>query len=128
MTDPNPNNYVGINATIVGYVAANPRPPAYDRQDERGIREIPIPINHGYRNNDGDWVDTSTTWVNYVAAGTGVELIENIRKGDKVKIEGARVETRQYEDKDGNARIGVDARFGTVTVLEQADSDDDAPF
>lgn len=129
MTDINPSNYVGINATIVGYVAANPRPPAYDRDDMRGLREVPIPINHGYRTDDGDWVDTSTTWINYVAASDAAKDLESrVRKGDKVRIDNARLETRQYEDKDGNARIGVDARFGTLTVLESSDDGDDSPF
>jgi len=128
----NPNNYIGINATIVGYVAADPRPPAYDRDDERGIREIPIPINHGYKNRDGDWVETSTTWINYVAAGDAADSLESkVRKGDKIRLDDTRLETRQYKDKEGNARIGVEARFGNLTVLEEGDgrgSGGDKPF
>lgn len=127
MTDPNPNNYVGINATVVGYAASDPRPPAYDKDGTRGILEVPIPIGHGYRDKDtGEWKETSTTWVNLVAAGTGVGAVQDIRKGDKIKVENARLETRQYTDRNGDAKIGVDIRFGTVTVLERAD--EGAPF
>lgn len=129
MTEINPSNYVGINATVVGYAASDPRPPAYDKSGERGILEVPIPIGHGYRDKEtGDWKETSTTWVNLIAAGSGVGEVQDIRKGDRIRVDNARMETRQYTDKNGNARIGVDIRFGTVTVLEAADPIDDAPF
>lgn len=134
MTTINPQNYTGISAVIVGYVATDPRPPAYDKEDKRGLREIAIPIGHGYRNKDtGEWVETSTTWVNYVAAGDAADdLVARVGKGDKIRLDDVRLETRQYTDKEGNPKIGVDARYGTLTVLESnrpdPQDDDEAPF
>lgn len=133
MTSINPNNYISADLTLVGYAASGPRNPAYDKEGKRGVKEIPIPINEGYKDREtGEFIQTGTTWYQYVAAGDGVATIEDIRKGDKVRIDGARQSVREYTDKDGNARVGIELRFGTVTVLEQGDNHDedtdDAPF
>lgn len=113
----NPNNYIGVSATIVGYAASAPRNPLYDPEGTRGVKELPIPINEGYK-KDGEFVETGTTWYNYVAAGSGVDSIAHIQKGDKVRIDDAKMEVREYKTKDGTEKLGISLRFGTVTVLE----------
>lgn len=129
MTNINPNNYISADLTLVGYVATNPRPPAYVTDGSRRVLEVPIPINEGYKSRDtGEFIQTGTTWYQYVAAGDGVSVVESIRKGDKVRIDGARQSVREYKTKEGESRLGIELRFGTITVLEQADPDDDAPF
>lgn len=129
MTNINPNNYISADLTLVGYAASGPRNPAYDKEGKRGVKEIPIPVNEGYKDRDsGEFIQTGTTWYNYVAAGEGVSVIEGIRKGDKIRLDGARQSVREYTNKDGETKLGIELRFGTVTVLEQADPDDEAPF
>lgn len=127
MSGINPQNYVGAANTLVGYAASGPRNPGYDKEGTRGVKEIPIPINEGYK-KDGEFVQTGTTWYTYVAAGSGVELIEDIRKGDKIRIDGAKQEVREYKSKAGEDKLGISLRFGTITVLEQSDPDGEDPF
>lgn len=129
MTETNPQNYIGATLTIVGYAASAPRSPLYDKDGSKGVLELPIPINEGYK-KDGDWVQTGTTWYQYVAGGSGADDLRDIgiQKGDKVRIDGAKQEVREYQDKEGNNRLGINLRFGTITVLEQADPVEEAPF
>ena len=129
----NPNNYVGVSATIVGYAASDPQNPPYDKEGTRGVKEFSIPINEGYM-KDGEFVQTGTSWYTYTAGGSGVDLISHIRKGDKVRIDDAKLETREYETKTGEKKLGLGLRFGNVTVLESVQgsptdtTDDDLPW
>lgn len=114
----NENNYIGANATVVGYAASDARPPAYDKDGERGILEVSIPVNEGYK-KDGEFVQTGTTWYTITGASDYAQnVLAPIKKGDKIRVEDAKQEVREYKDKDGNAKLGISLRFGTVTVLE----------
>lgn len=122
----NENNYPGLTATLVGYAAGPARTPAYDKQGTKGILELSIPISEGYK-KDGEFVQTGTTWYRYVAGGDFAQnVIAPIQKGDKVRIEDAKQEVREYQDKDGNTKLGIELRFGTVTVVEPAKATADA--
>lgn len=129
----NENNYIGANATVVGYAASDARPPAYDKNGERGILEVSIPVNEGYR-KDGEFVQTGTTWYTITGASDYAQnVLAPIKKGDKVRVEDAKQEVREYKDKDGNTKLGITLRFGTVTVLESksdgfAPDDDETAF
>lgn len=123
----NENNYIGATTTLVGYAATGPRNPAYDKNGERGVKEIPVAINEGYK-KDGEFVQTGTTWYNYVAAGSGVDLISGINKGDKIRIDDAKQEVRSFKNKDGEEKLGISLRFGTVTVLEAAAGEEEKPW
>jgi single-stranded DNA-binding protein len=114
----NEKNYIGANATVVGYAASGARPPAYDKDGSRGILEISIPVNEGY-SKDGEFVQTGTTWYTITGASDYAQnVLAPIKKGDKVRVEDAKQEVREYKDKDGNTKLGITLRFGTVTVLE----------
>lgn len=128
----NGNNYISADLTLVGYLASDLRKPAYlKNNDSRDVLSFSIAINEGYK-KDGEFIQTGTTWYNYEAAAAGADMLRDlgIGKGDKVRIDGARQAVREYEDKDGNARLGITLTFGDVTVLEYADrdEDDEAPF
>ena len=116
----NPNNYPGASATVVGWAASDARTPAYDKAGERGILEVPIPVNEGY-SKDGEFVKTGVTFYTYSGAGEFAEnVLANVKKGDKIRVEDAKQEVREYKDKDGNAKLGITLRYGTFTVLESA--------
>ena len=126
----NPQNYQGISATIVGYAAADAEYPAYDKSGERGISEVRVPINHGYKDkNTDEWKETGTTWVTVTGK---TDTIGHIRKGDKVRVDDAKFESREFTRKDGSIGQAFQTSFGTVTVLESkggsVDEDDGAPF
>ena len=137
MSETNPNNYQGATVTIVGYAAGEAKPPAYDKEGTKGVLQLSIPISEGFKDkNTGEWVEKSTTWYSYSAAGEYAETLKTVRKGDKVRIEDAKQEVREYTSKDGTGKLGIELRFGTLVILESkgapaADSagfSDEAPF
>lgn len=126
----NPNNYRGITATIVGYASADAGFPAFDKQGKRGISEVRVPIGHGYKDKQsGDWKETGTTWVTVTGR---TDDIGQIRKGDLIRVDDAKFESREFTRKDGSIGQAFQTSFGTVTVLESksgtSDDDDSAPF
>ncbi len=112
----NPSNYIGVSNTIVGYAASDARPPAYDKDGSKGVLEVAIPINEGYK-KDGEFVQTGTTWYSIVSGGDAANDLKRIRKGDKVRVDDAKQEVREYES-NGEKKLGITLRFGKVTVLE----------
>lgn len=124
----NENNYVGVSATLVGYVAVDPRYPGYDKNGERGYKEVPVAINEGYK-KDGEFVQTGTTW--YAWSVHQDDLPANVVKGAKIRIDDAKQEVREYENKEGEKVKAISLRFGTLTVLESpasATDSDEEPF
>ncbi len=67
------------------------------------------------RKQGDDWVD-HTEWHNIVVFGRRAELCgEYLQKGSQVYVEG-RIQTRKWEDRDGNTRytteiVGLDVQF-----------------
>lgn len=116
----NPNNYLGAANTLVGYLAGPAQSPAFDKDGSRGVLEVSIPINEGYK-KDGEFVQTGTTWYRYQGAGDFAQnTLAPLNKGDKVRIDGAKQEVREYTDREGNKRLGITLTFGTLQVLEPA--------
>jgi len=118
----NPNNYIGATTTVVGYAAGEARFPAYDKEGSKGVLEVSIPINEGYK-KDGDFVKTGTTWYTYSASGDYAEALKTVKKGDKVRVDDAKQEVREYTNKDGETVKAIGLRFGTLTVLESAEEE-----
>lgn len=112
----NPSNYTGVSATIVGWAATDPRPPAYDKDGSKGVIEVPIAHNEGYT-KDGEFVKTGTTWYSVVAAGDAANELKRIKKGDKIRVDDAKQEVREFET-GGEKKLGITLRFGKVTVLD----------
>lgn len=120
----NPNNIIGANTTLVGYVATEPRYPAFDKEGKRGLKEIPIAHSEGYK-KDGEWVTTGTTWYSVMVKEEFLASTP-IGKGDKIRVDDAKQEVREYTNKDGETKIGITLSFGDITVLESKSSGD--PF
>lgn len=115
-------NFIGFDATVVGFVRRGPENPAYDKEGTRGFVQVTIPIDERYQ-KDGEWITKGTLWVRYTAKP---EYLDGAGVGDKVRIEGAQVGTPYISDK-GN--VSVDLTYGTFTVLEKARTDsDEEPF
>jgi single-stranded DNA-binding protein len=126
----NENNYVGATVTLVGYAAGPAKTPAYDKDGGKGILELSIPVNEGYKPAGGEFVKTGTTWYTVSAAGDYAAQLSAINKGDKVRVDGAKQEVREYTDREGNKKLGISLRYGTITVLEAASGGpvDESPF
>ena len=116
MNNINPNNYDGANITVVGRAGGEPQ-----RKDFNGggsISELSIAVSQGYK-KDGEWVDTGTTW--YTLTASGDYAADNwpvVGKGDKVRVDDGRLETREFTRKDGSTGQQFQIRFGTLTVVE----------
>lgn len=118
----NPNNYPGVSTTIVGWAAAGPRSPAYDKDGTKGVIEVPIAHQEGY-SKDGEFVKTNTTWYAVTAGGEAANELKRIGKGDKIRVDDAKQEVREYVNKDGEKVQAITLRFGKITVLQRAGGD-----
>jgi len=129
MTNANPGNYVGASTTVVGWAASDARFPAYDKDGTKGILEVTIPINEGYK-KDGEFVQTGTTWYVYSGAGDFAQnTLAGIKKGDKIRVDDAKQEVREYKNKDSEDKLGITLRFGSFEVLESASGpSEESPF
>ena len=113
----NENNYEGANVTIVGRAGGEAKPPAYDKDGSKGILELSIAVSQGYK-KDGEWVDTGTAWYVHTAAGEHAEVLAQVGKGDKVRLDDAKLEYREFTRKDDTVGQQFATKFGTLTILE----------
>lgn len=83
----------------------------------QAVCHFPIATSEKWKNkNTGDW-DERTEWHNIVVWGKQAELCkEYLSKGRTVFIEG-RIQTRSWEDKDGNKRYTTEIVAMTVRFL-----------
>lgn len=132
----NENNHPGANVTIVGYAGGPAEWPPYDKQGQRGFKQVRIAVGEGYKNKDtGEWVDQGTTWYTHTDQAETLDAL-GIGKGDKVRIDEARLSAREFTRKDNSIGQAFETRYGTVTVLEsksggapaQQSYSDDTPF
>lgn len=124
--DQNQNNYEGATITLVGRAGTDAENPAYDKEGSRGVKQVRVAVGQGYKNKDtGEWVDTGTTW--YTVTGRADD-IGHVHRGDKVRLDDARLETREFDRKDGSKGQAFETRFGTLTVLESKSADSGSPF
>jgi hypothetical protein len=128
----NENNYPGATTILVGYAAGNPEYPPYDREGKRGFKQLSVAVNEGYKPKDGgDFVQTGTTWYRIEKhEDAWAEL--GVGKGDKIRLDGAKQEVREYQDKNGDSKLGITLTYGDLMVLESKNggsaSDEEAPF
>lgn len=119
----NPNNYPGATTTLVGYAAGNPEYPAYDKEGKRGFKQLSVAVNEGYK-KEGEFVQTGTTWYRIEKHEEAwAEL--GVSKGDKIRLEDAKQEVREYKNKDGDSALGITLSYGELTVLESKSSGGD---
>lgn len=118
MSGINPNDYPGANVTIVGYAGGEVEERSFPKGGS--VAQLSIGVGTGYKKDD-EWVDTGTNWYTLTASPDYAQ--ENwpvVEKGDKVRIDDARLEFKSYNTKDGDARTDATLRFGTLVVLESA--------
>jgi single-strand DNA-binding protein len=85
----------------------------------QAVTQFTVAVNRNFRGPDGNWQE-ETEWFRVVAWGPLAErTAEYLRKGRKVYVEG-RLQTRQWEDKDGQKRYTTELVANTVTALDRA--------
>jgi single-strand DNA-binding protein len=90
----------------------------------QAVTQFTVAVNRNYKGQNGEWQE-ETEWFRVVVwAAMAERAAENLRKGNKVYIEG-RLQTRQWEDKDGQKRYTTELVANQVTNLERRSRDED---
>lgn len=122
MSDTNPKNFDGATVTLVGRAGG---PVEVKEFKSSSQAQLSIAVGTGYKNKQTDeWVDTGTNW--YTLTATADYARDNwpaVGKGDKVRVDDARLELKGYVKKDGEAGVDATLRFGTLVIVEVKDND-----
>ncbi len=82
------------------------------------VTTLLVATSESYKNQDGSVTD-KTTWHNIVTFRNMAESCSNyLRKGSLVFVEG-KLQTRNYQDKDGNTRYVTEIIAETVKFLDR---------
>lgn len=89
-------------------------------QPDVAVAKFPLATDESYKRKDGNWENRST-WHNIVAWRNTAQYAENnIRKGQLVYVEG-KIQTRKYEDKNGQERYITEIVANSVRILNKRD-------
>ena len=92
----------------------------------QAVTQFTVAVNRNYKDPNGEWKE-ETEWFRVVAwAALAERTAENLRKGRKVYVEG-RLQTRQWEDKDGQKRYTTELIASTVSALDSRSREEGAP-
>ena len=85
-------------------------------EPEQGLSKRPDPIDGNWTNKEGG-KETRTEWHRIVAFGKLAEICaEYLNKGKQVYVEG-RLQSRSWEDKEGNKRWTTEVVANNVVML-----------
>jgi single-strand DNA-binding protein len=86
---------------------------------DQKMARFSLATNHVYYNAKGEKVE-ETDWHNIKAFGKVVDIIEKfVKKGQEIAIEG-RLNTNNWEDKDGKKRQSFDIILSELVLLQKA--------
>ena len=89
----------------------------------QAVTQFTVAVNRNYKDGQGEWQE-ETEWFRVVAWGPLAErTAEYLRKGRKVYVEG-RLQTRQWEDRDGQKRYTTELIAQTCTPLDRRPQED----
>ena len=114
---------VGVNKVIlIGNLGKNPDvvtfPQDPRREDGTVVKKASFPLatTEFHKNRDGEKIE-QTEWHNVVCWRSLAEIAEKIlRKGSQLYVEG-KLQTRSWEDKEGNRRYITEVVADNFTVL-----------
>lgn len=117
MSEINSKNYEGASVVVVGRASGPYEVKTFTNGSQA---QLSVAVGTGYKKND-EWVDTGTNW--YTLTATESYASQNwpdVQKGDKVRIDDARLESKPYLKKDSTPGVDNQLRFGTLVVLEHS--------
>ncbi len=89
------------------------------------VCNIRLATNESYKDSSGEWVE-KTEWHSVVAWARLAEICnEYLKKGSQVYFEGS-LQTRSWEDKDGNTRYTTEVKAKEMMILSGSGSGDGA--
>lgn len=88
------------------------------------VAKFSVATNENYRDKSGEW-QTLTEWHNVVVwRGLAERAERSLKKGMQVYIEG-KLNTRKWQDSDGNDRYTTDVVANYMRILEKRESSSD---
>lgn len=107
-------------AMIIGRLGQDPD--VRYTQSNTAVANLSVATSERYKDSTGEWKE-NTEWHRVVAWGRLAEICqEYLKKGSLVYIEGP-IQTRQWEDKDGQTRYTTEIKALTMTMLDSKNSD-----
>lgn len=101
-------------AMIIGHVGADPE--MRYTNNNTPVTNLSVATNTTTQDQQGNRQD-QTEWHRVNLFGRLAEVAQNyLKKGSMVYVEG-RLQTRQYEDRDGNTRYSTEILANTMTML-----------
>ncbi len=80
------------------------------------VCNLRIATNESYKDTNGEWVER-TEWHSVVAWGRLAEICnEYLKKGSQAYFEGS-LQTRSYEDRDGNTKYATEIKAREMMML-----------
>lgn len=110
-------------AMIIGRLGQDPD--VRYTQSNTAVANMSIATSERYKDKSGEWKET-TEWHRVVAWGRTAEICqEYLKKGSQVYIEGP-IQTRQWEDKEGQTRYTTEIKALKMTMLDSKGSNGSA--
>ena len=113
-------------AMIIGRLGQDPD--VRYTQSNTAVANLSVATSERYKDNMGEWKE-NTEWHRVVAWGRLAEICqEYLKKGSQVYIEGP-IQTRKWEDKEGQTRYTTEIKALTMTMLDSkgSSSSEDVP-
>ncbi|MGD8747358.1 MAG: single-stranded DNA-binding protein [Balneolaceae bacterium] len=102
-------------AMIIGRLGQDPD--VRYTQSNTAVANLSIATSERYKDNMGEWKE-NTEWHRVVAWGRLAEICqEYLKKGSQVYVEGP-IQTRKWEDKEGQTRYTTEIKALTLTMLD----------
>lgn len=102
-------------AMIIGRLGQDPD--VRYTQSNTAVANLSVATSERYKDNQGEWKE-NTEWHRVVAWGRLAEICqEYLKKGSQVYIEGP-IQTRKWEDKEGQTRYTTEIKALTMTMLD----------
>lgn len=106
-------------AMIIGRLGQDPD--VRYTQSNTAVANMSVATSERYKDKSGEWKE-NTEWHRVVAWGRTAEICqEYLKKGSLVYIEGP-IQTRQWEDKEGQTRYTTEIKALTMTMLDSKGS------
>jgi single-strand DNA-binding protein len=104
--------------TLVGNVGKDPD--VNYIQPDVAVAKFPLATDESFKRKDGTW-DNRSQWHNIVAWRFAAQYVENnIKKGQLVYVEG-KIQTRKYEDQNGQEKYITEIIANTIRILNKRD-------
>ncbi len=104
---------------LVGYLGQDPE--LKSTANNLHVVNISVATNETFKKKNESEYSDKTEWHRCVAFGKTADYISNyITKGRLVYVDG-KLQTRKWQDKDGNDRYSTDIMIETITMLGRGD-------